>query len=67
MESGGNSGVFLWCDAVANGGNRLPKGMEVQMLELDWPKLHQKADGTLPPVAYVHGELFGAGGMTATP
>lgn len=67
MESGGNSGVFLWCDAKPNGGNRLPMGMEVQMLELDWPELHKKADGTLPPVAYVHGELFGAGGMTAVP
>jgi hypothetical protein len=66
MEAGGNSGVFLWCDAIPFG-NRLPKGMEVQMLELDWVNQHKKADGTLPPIAYVHGELFGAGGMTATP
>lgn len=66
MDPGGNSGVFLWCDAVPEG-NRLPKGMEVQMLELDWVNQHKKADGSLPPIAYVHGELFGAGGMTATP
>ncbi len=66
MEPGGNSGVFLWSDATPNG-NRLPLGLEVQMLELDWPKLNKRKDGSLPPIAYVHGELFGAGGMTATP
>ncbi len=66
MEKGGNSGMFLWCDAIPDG-NRLPQGMEVQMLELDWVNQHASADGTLPPIAYVHGELFGAGGMTAIP
>ena len=67
MEPGGNSGVFLWCDAIPQPRTRLPKGMEVQMLELDWVNQHKKADGSLPPIAYVHGELFGAGGMTASP
>jgi hypothetical protein len=36
------------------------------MLELDWPKLHMK-DGVMPPLAYVHGELFGVGGVKTTP
>ncbi|MGB2499081.1 MAG: 3-keto-disaccharide hydrolase [Mariniblastus sp.] len=67
MEPGGNSGVFLWCDAIPDAKNRLPKGMEVQMLELDWVNQHKRKDGSLPPIAYVQGELFGAGGMTATP
>ena len=58
--------MFLWSDAKPEG-NRLPKGMEVQMLELDWVNQHKRRDGTLPPIAYVHGELFGAGGMTAIP
>lgn len=66
MAPGGNSGMFLWSDAKPEG-NRLPKGMEVQMLELDWVNQHKRRDGTLPPIAYVHGELFGAGGMTAIP
>jgi len=66
MEPGGNSGMFLWSDAKPEG-NRLPKGMEVQMLELDWVNQHKGRNGTLPPIAYVHGELFGAGGMTAIP
>jgi len=67
MEPGGNSGVFGWSTGTVPEGKRLPKGLEVQMLELDWPKLHKRPDGSLPPVAYVHGELFGAGGLTATP
>ena len=67
MEAGGNSGVFIWSDGVAAPGKRLPKGLEVQMLDLEWVNLHRNADGTLPPIAYVHGELFGANGLTATP
>ncbi len=67
MEAGGNSGVFLWSDAVADRNDVLPNGMEVQMLELDWVQLHKKKDGTLPPIAYVHGELFGAGSLTGIP
>lgn len=35
MEAGGNSGTFVWSSAVP-GENRLPDGVEVQMLELDW-------------------------------
>jgi hypothetical protein len=64
-EPGGNSGVFVWSSARP-GENRLPDGVEVQMLELDWPKLHVR-DGVMPPVAYVHGELFGVGGVKTTP
>jgi len=67
LEAGGNSGVFIWSTGSVPPGRRLPKGLEVQMLELDWVKLHKQKDGTLPPIAYVHGELFGAGGLTVTP
>jgi hypothetical protein len=67
MEAGGNSGVFLWSNAAPPAGARLPSGLEVQMLELEWVPKHAAADGTLPPIAYVHGELFGAGGLQATP
>jgi len=62
MEPGGNSGVFVWSNAVPGERNRLPDGVEVQMLELDWVKLHTR-DGVEPPIAYVHGELFGVGGV----
>ena len=44
MKAGGNSGVFVWSEgAIARG--RLPKGMEVQMLELDWVNIHRKKNG----------------------
>lgn len=65
-EPGGNSGVFLWSSAEPDSRSRLPNGVEVQMLELDWPKLHTR-NGVVPPIAYVHGELFGVGGVKAVP
>ncbi|MEQ8786633.1 MAG: DUF1080 domain-containing protein [Pirellulaceae bacterium] len=67
MEKGGNSGVFAWSDGTVPEGRRLPKGMEIQMLELDWVNQHKMKDGSLPPIAYVHGELFGANGLTTVP
>jgi hypothetical protein len=66
MEPGGNSGVFVWSDAVPDERSRLPNGVEVQMLDLDWVKLNLR-DGVEPPVAYVHGELFGVGGVETVP
>ena len=67
MEAGGNSGVFLWSDAAPQERTRLPKGLEVQMLELEWPFLNREKDGSPRPLAYVHGELFGAGGLEVVP
>ena len=65
MEAGGNSGVFVWSNAQP-GDNRLPNGVEVQMLELDWVKQNTR-DGKVPPIAYVHGEVFGVGGVEIVP
>ena len=65
-EPGGNSGMFLWSGPTANPGSPFPNGIEVQMLELDWPNLH-KRNGVTPPVAYVHGELFGVGATKIVP
>jgi len=66
MEAGGNSGTFVWSNATPPEGGNLPNGVEVQMLELEWVNLNKK-DGVTPPVAYVHGELFGVGGVTTVP
>jgi hypothetical protein len=66
IEAGGNSGVFVWSDAKPQESSRLPNGVEVQMLELDWVNLH-KIDGQPAPIAYVHGELFGVGGVETKP
>ena len=65
MEAGGNSGVFVWSNGLP-GENRLPDGVEVQMLELDWVNQHIE-NGIKPPDAYVHGELFGVGGVKIIP
>ncbi|MDD2381816.1 MAG: DUF1080 domain-containing protein [Mariniphaga sp.] len=65
MEAGGNSGTFVWSTAEP-GQNRLPDGVEVQMLELDWVNQNIR-NGEKPPVAYVHGELFGVGGVEIVP
>lgn len=66
MEAGGNSGVFVWSDAKPDEKSRLPGGVEVQMLELDWVNKNIR-DGIKPPIAYVHGELFGVGGVETVP
>ncbi|NQX39943.1 protein of unknown function [Pedobacter steynii] len=66
MEAGGNSGVFVWSDAKPGEQNRLPGGVEVQMLELDWVNQNLQ-NGVMAPIAYVHGELFGVGGVETVP
>ena len=65
-EPGGNSGVFVWSGANPPAGQNLPDGVEVQMLELGWVDLNSK-EGVKPPEAYVHGELFGVGGVKTIP
>jgi len=67
LEPGGNSGVFVWSEGKPALPKPLPKGCEVQMLELEWPKLNPDKDGKPRPEAYVHGELFGANGLTIVP
>ena len=67
MKKGGNSGVFVWSEGAVPAGNRLPKGMEVQMLELDWVNINRKPNGEPQDIGYISGELFGAGGLNATP
>jgi hypothetical protein len=66
MKAGGNSGVFVWSEGFVPEGRRLPKGMEVQMLELEWVNLHAR-NGKPNHIGYISGELFGAGGLKATP
>jgi hypothetical protein len=67
LEPGGNSGVFVWSNAAPPDGARLPNGVEVQMLELEWPFINRDRNGQPRPIAYVHGELFGVGGVETTP
>lgn len=66
MEAGGNSGVFAWSGADPKEGAVLPDGVEIQMLELDWVNINAK-DGVQQPIAYVHGEVWGVGGVVTVP
>ena len=66
LEPGGNSGVFVWSAARPDADDRLPDGVEVQMLDLDFQKLNVR-NGVMPSEAYVHGELFGVDGVKITP
>jgi len=61
LEAGGNSGVFVWSEGLPFKGKRLPRGVEVQILELDWAVQHNQTD------AYVHGEIFGTMGLKTLP
>ena len=61
MKAGGNSGIFIWSEGKGYQGKPLPRGVEVQMLELQWPKIHKRTD------KYVSGELFGSMGLKTVP
>ncbi len=61
LEAGGNSGVFVWCEGSVPEGKQLPRGVEVQILELEWAVQNNQTD------AYVHGEIFGTGGLKTQP
>jgi len=61
LTAGGNSGVFIWSEGSLPEDERLPTGMEVQILELDWAVQHNQTD------AYVHGEVFPTGRITTVP
>ncbi len=67
MEAGGNFGVFVWSDAKPHEKTRLPNGVEVQMLELDAITGREGRDGKPFSPGYVHGDLFGVGGVEIVP
>lgn len=62
LEAGGNSGMFIWSEGTPfSEDNPLTRGMEVQMLDLEYATIHNRTED------YVHGELFPTMDMTATP
>lgn len=60
MKPGGNSGVFVWADGEPFEDTPFPTGMEVQMLDPEWPVIHNR------PVEYAHGHLFPVMGLEGT-
>ena len=61
MESGGNSGVFIWSEGTQFNDDPLTRAIEVQMLELQYAPIHNVTED------FVHGELFPTMGLTAVP
>lgn len=61
LEPGGNSGIFIWSEGTPYPERDLPKGVEVQMLENEYYKIHNRDRG------YVSGELFGSMGLYVHP
>lgn len=57
MKPGGNSGVFVWADGTPYKDRPFPTGMEVQMLDPQWPVINDR------PVEYAHGHLFPVMGL----
>lgn len=60
MKPGGNSGVFVWADGTPYKDRPFPTGMEVQMLDPQWPVINDR------PVEYAHGHLFPVMGLEGT-
>ena len=62
IEPGGNSGLYVWTGAEPRS-----RGIEIQILDLDWVRLQTKEGEPPPPIAYVHGEFIAVGGNKFVP
>jgi hypothetical protein len=62
IEPGGNSGLYVWTGAEPRS-----RGIEIQILDLEWVKLQTKDGEPPPPIAYVHGEFIAVGGNKFVP
>lgn len=60
MKPGGNSGVFVWANGVPFEDQPFPTGMEVQMLDTQWPEINDRAE------EYAQGHLFPVMGLEGT-
>ncbi len=71
LESGGNSGVFVWVPdqaLVALKPGALPElGIEVQMLDHGYAEKHEKATGQKGDWFTTNGDVFAVGKSTLTP
>jgi len=60
MKSGGNSGLFLWADALPSTGSAFSRGIEVQVLDLGYNSKGKNEWYT------THGDLFAVNGAALT-
>lgn len=64
LEPGGNSGVFVWTVPASLENlppNRLPKGIEVQILDNDFRTQYEKSSGKKGDWFTTHGDVFAVG------
>ncbi|MFO1461624.1 MAG: DUF1080 domain-containing protein [Verrucomicrobiota bacterium] len=72
LQSGGNSGVFLWASAksiheLEQGKGRLPEGIEVQVLDHGYTAQYERDSGKKADWFTTHGDVFPTGSATMKP
>jgi len=70
LKHAGNSGVFVWVtdESVENlGRNKLPHGIEVQVLDLGYTEQYEKDSGKKADWFTCHGDVFPVGNSDLTP
>lgn len=72
LQSGGNSGVFVWAtpesiQALEKGNGRLPTGIEVQVLDHGYVEQYEKKTGKKADWFTTNGDVFPTGTTTMKP
>ncbi|MBL9171966.1 MAG: DUF1080 domain-containing protein [Verrucomicrobiales bacterium] len=72
LQSGGNSGVFLWASAksigeLEQGKGRLPEGIEVQVLDHGYTAQYERDSGRKADWFTTHGDVFPTGNAVMKP
>ena len=72
LQSGGNSGIFVWATpesihALEQGKGRLPAGIEVQILDHGYTGQYEKQSGKKADWFTTHGDVFPTGSTTMEP
>lgn len=72
LQSGGNSGIFLWATpesiaALEKGNGRLPTGIEVQVLDHGYTGQYEKQSGKKADWFTTDGDVFPTGSTTMVP
>jgi hypothetical protein len=72
LQSGGNSGVFVWATPesikdLEQGKSRLPTGIEVQVLDHGYAEQYEKQSGKKPDWFTTNGDVFPTGSTTMEP
>ena len=67
LESGGNSGVFVWGSPISAPGVPFLRGIEVQVLDEGYAKEFERKNGKKSESFTVHGDVFPIHGATMKP